>query len=142
MQGHAARFRTAIVSIVAATLAVVLGATFWPASGHDVDASAPGSDVPNNVDAVGFDGWLYANPETGCVEPPPRDLDPPDVVPAEPKPAPDAEGDLREHRAEPGERGRVPLDRDGPNVHVEPWPACDESRTATTVEDGPRDTDD
>ena len=133
MQGHAARVRIAIVSFVAAAIAVILVAAFWPASGHDIDTSAANDDAPRPVDAAEFDGWLYANPDTGCLEQPPRGLGGPDVVPAEPQPAPDPEDDLGEHTYEAEDHERVPVDTPGPHAQLEPWPACDESRSATTV---------
>lgn len=145
MQGHVPKFRTAIVSLVAAALAVVLGASFWPANGNEADASAADGDTPNNVEAAEFDGWLYANPETGCIDPPPRDLDLPDVVLVEPSPAPDGANDPEERMEEREEGDQVPpipyVVPDWPNVHVEPWPACGESRLAPTVGEGPQNTD-
>ena len=135
MQGHSAKVRIAIVSFVATATAVILGAAFWPASGHDINTPAANGDAPEQVDAVEFDGWLYANPETGCLEQPPRGLDVPDVVPVEPQPAPDPEDDLGEHTYESEDHERVPLDLPGPHAQLEPWPACDESRSATTVGD-------
>ena len=137
MRGHTTKVRVAIVSVAVATTAVGLGAASWPASGHGIDTPAADGDAPDRVDAAEFDGWLYANPETGCVEQPPRGLDAPDVVPVEPR----LPEDLVEDKSEPDGHERVPLDLPGPHAQLEPWPACDESRSTTTVGEGSRSTD-
>ena len=132
MLGLTTRVGTATGVVGAVGLAVLLlGTTVWPATGEGAESTT--SESLTDADTVEFDGRLYANPETGCIDLPPDDWNSADVIPVEPRPSPRADDTNGERVDELLEGQRVPLLQGDTYVHAEPWPACDEPPTATPV---------
>ena len=104
------RAATAVAGVVG--LAVLFPSTDgWPASDE-------------------FDGRLYANPETGCLELPPDDWNAPEIMPVDPMPSPRADYGSREDVRRRLEELRGPVREGGARVHAEPWPACNKPPSA------------
>lgn len=132
MSGLATRVRTATgVAAVVGLAVLFFVATAWPADGG-VAESTPGESL-TDAKIVEFDGRLYANPETGCIELPPDDWNSADVIPVEPTPSPGADDTHGERVDELLEGQRVPLLQGDAYVHAEPWPACDDPPATTPV---------
>ncbi len=109
MFGLATRVRAATAVAGVVGLAVLLpGPSEWPANGE-------------------FDGRLYANPETGCLELPPDDWDATQTMPVDPMPPPRADDRRREDIRRRLEELTGPDRQTDVRVHAEPWPACDGS---------------
>lgn len=122
-----ARTATAVAGVVGPAV-LLLGMTVWPATGAGAESTT--SDVAD-ADEVEFDGRLYANPETGCIELPPDDWNSADVIPVEPTSTPSAEETNRDEVGKLLEDLQVPLLQGDAYVHAEPWPTCGEApRTA------------
>ena len=132
MSGLATRVRTATgVAAVVGLAVLLLGTTVLPADGEGAESTPSESLTDANI--VEFDGRLYANPETGCIELPPDDWSSADVIPVEPTPSP-GEDDMTGDRVDKLLEGqRVPLLQGDAYLHTEPWPACDEPPTTTPV---------
>lgn len=127
MVGRWAGRRGATVAMLTVALLLAVGAVAWPAGGQDTGALV--EDVPPTDRVDRFDGRLHANPDTGCIELPPEDLGPPEVVPVEAQ-EPPARGERNPQAPEDAllpPRSEVPV----PYMHAEPWPACDEPGAAT-----------
>lgn len=132
MLGLGTKVRTATAMAGVVGLAVLLlGMTVWPATGEGTESTR--SKGVADADPVEFNGRLYANPETGCIELPPDDWGSADLVPVEPTPSPSADDTDREDLAELLEDLQVPRREGDAYAHSEPWPACDEPPKAAPV---------
>jgi hypothetical protein len=133
MLGLTTRVRTVTAVAAVVGLAVLLvGASVWPATGEGTEPTA--SEGIADADTVGFDGRLYANPETGCVEVPPDDWNSADIIPVEPIPPPRADDANRNGINDLLEYLQDPLRQAEPYVQAEPWPACDEAHRTFPVD--------
>ena len=123
---------------VAAALVLALGAMYVPAGGQPPGAQRDGPSSSSR--AADFEGWLRADPETGCFEVPPEQGEGPQVVPAEDvDPVQEgSSGDLLEWLQDPPDDAQAPRpSMPGPPLHAEPWPTCDGQPDAMPVGQAP-----